>query len=108
MSLDDIPYVCGDCGAGGVKLWRSYSMFLRPGAYKCADCTAVYREADISTQHPDGWLLDKDDRKTYIIGDWWVPAVQSLDDPEVIWGYTSIPTEDLVVWETMPLRNNND
>ena len=80
-------YVCGHCGAEGVKLWRGYNE--SHASLRCGDCAASEqkREVDLSRGDQIGWS---------------VPAVPDLRGGW--WGYTSVPAEGCAWWKALPLR----
>ncbi|OHA80755.1 MAG: hypothetical protein A2675_01240 [Candidatus Yonathbacteria bacterium RIFCSPHIGHO2_01_FULL_51_10] len=52
-------YVCGECGASGVKLWREYQTFLDHQSLRCLICAC--REQDkVRTPTEDGCSLYTD------------------------------------------------
>lgn len=78
-------YVCGVCGAKGVKLWRAYQSF-DPDLH-CAECV----------QKKTGKVLE---RKGHEIG-WYVAAVPD-EEGLGYWGYTSVPEAGVNWWEALP------
>ncbi len=49
-------YTCGECGVGGVKLWREYQTFLNHQSLRCLHCAC--REQDkVRTPTEDGRSL---------------------------------------------------
>lgn len=77
-------YVCADCGASGVRLWREYQTFLEHQVLRCRACA------------------EKHAGKT-MIGDqigWMVLAVPAPGN--TYWGYTSVPAEDVAWWKSLP------
>lgn len=82
---DEAPddYVCAECGASGVKLWREYSAF-QP-TLLCLPCSEKEQQ-----------LLLRDD----VIG-WRTPAIP---DEEGVgwWGYTSVPQAGIDWWQRLP------
>ena len=56
----DIPeeYICADCGAAGVKLWREYQTVLEKQALRCYKCAG-------ENQGKDMRRMDKRDWETY-------------------------------------------
>lgn len=81
-------YVCRDCAASGVKLWRKSASF-EPVSLLCATCTVVEQK------HP----LDLSDSDQC-----WgrCPAVPDLRGS--YWGYTSVPAEGVAWWDALPVR----
>lgn len=77
-------YVCGGCGAAGVKLWREYNTVLDVQSMLCCDCTMVGGEAGDQI----GWRF---------------PAVPSSDG-ETYRDYTSVPDDGYAWWYRLPLR----
>ena len=92
-----VGYVCGTCGAKGVKLWREYSTFNV--ALECGACS-------LKSQGKSG-PIDADGRrdcefggKTDQIG-WRVPAVP-IADGAGYWGYCSVPDDGVAWWRRLP------
>jgi len=102
--------ICEGCGARGVKLWRSYGLFLWNASLFCVDCACkdqtegneIYASF-LAT--PEGKvpspLKHCRGRFGYEIG-WMVPLITAEDG--AVWGYTSCPPEDIARWEALPLR----
>lgn len=97
-------YVCGNCGASGVKLWREYqNPTIR---LLCAACTAVDQGVDISSMAPDGTFdYDVSDgegviHRTDAIA-WFTPAVPD-EEGGSYWGRTSVPAAGVAWWERLP------
>jgi hypothetical protein len=84
-------YMCGRCGAEGVKLWRGYNE--SHVELRCGDCAASEqkREVDLSEGDQIGWS---------------VPAVPDLRGSW--WGYTSVPAEGCAWWKALPLRHTGE
>lgn len=84
-------YVCGKCGADGVKLWRksATSEPVREQPLLCGDCT----------EREQGHKLDLSESDQC-----WgrCPAVPDLRGGW--WGYTSVPAEGCAWWGALPLR----
>jgi len=82
-------YVCQDCGAKGVRLFRLYQTFLNHQELRCTICTALHEKRDVKADHP------------YEIG--W--SVLAVPDPEgsTFWGLTSVPPEGVKWWTQLPM-----
>ncbi len=52
-------YVCGECGASGVKLWRAYQTFLEHQSLRCLPC-ACKEQNKVRTPTEDGRSLYTD------------------------------------------------
>jgi len=97
-----IPYVCGECGASEVKLWRRYQTFLNHQSLLCAAHTAADQHADVAAIDSEGRYLDPQVGFRVDSVGWMVPAVPT-DDGETFWGYTSIPQVGVDWWRGLPL-----
>jgi hypothetical protein len=99
-------YVCGVCGASGVKLWRRYQTFLNHQELTCAVCSAKAEGKNIED-------IDADGKYTESIGNnnttsryrcdqigWRVPAVPD-EEGETYWGYTSVPPAGVAWWRRL-------
>ena len=88
-----MPYVCGQCGAHGVKLWREAGTFLSHQTLRCARCCTTL-EVDAQGMVP---LADTSEAfagftgRTDQIGSWRVPAVPSPGGS--FWGYCAVPDD---------------
>ncbi len=83
---DPAPPKCGKCGVVGVKLWRSYGMFLRDEDVQCATCCGITAADLAKDPHGKGWR---------------VACIHAPDGS--VWGYTSAPTVDIERWTALPL-----
>lgn len=92
-------YVCGNCGARGVKLWRLYQD-MQPDL-RCADCAAEEQHKTIKTLDETGKILSPTGRTDQI--GWRIPAVP-LADMDGYWGYTSVPEAGVRWWQALPNR----
>lgn len=84
-------YVCGKCGADGVKLWRksATSEPVHEQPLLCGDCTVVEQKHPLDLSESDQcWGR--------------CPAVPDLRGGW--WGYTSVPAEGCAWWKALPLR----
>lgn len=93
-------YVCGKCGASGVKLWRDYQTFLEHQSLLCATCAAKEQKKDISDIDKDGLRNSGHGSRTDQIG-WRVPAVPT-EENDTYWGYTSVPPAGCEWWRKLP------
>jgi hypothetical protein len=57
-------YVCGKCGATGVKLWRDYQTFLEHQSLRCLSC-ACSEESKVRVPTEDGRSLYAEERHMY-------------------------------------------
>ena len=96
-------YVCGACGARGVKLWREANTFLVHQTLRCAACAAP--SGDVGE---DGKIKSKYGRTDQIGGR--LPAVPDpLPGPDLglqgtFWGYTSVPEDGVAWWRSLPTK----
>lgn len=99
--MTEIPYVCSECGAHGVRLWRQYQTFLSHIKLKCRECSeieqapALERKKELVKRHPSM-------SESLEIG-WRVPALP--DDTGTFWGYCSAPQERWDWWKALPEKN---
>ena len=91
-------YVCGSCGATGIKLWREYNTF-DPQLF-CARCAAKDQGEDISDIDASGKIGWEYGERTDQIG-WYVPAVPD-EEGDGFWGYTSVPNAGVEWWRHLP------
>lgn len=94
-------YVCGDCGASGVKLWREYNTFLSHQHLRCAQC-AMKDQEKTGTVGDDGRRDSGDGHMTDQVG-WLIPAVPT-EEGDTFWGYTSVPQAGVDWWRRLPTR----
>lgn len=108
-------YRCGDCGALGVKLWREYNTVLEHQTLRCFVCAVKQQKKTVRVVDGNGRTdcyakTLGADRLGDQIG-WLIPAVPTVtpDDGASIgkdgtyWGYTSVPTDALSWWYTLPI-----
>jgi hypothetical protein len=100
-------YVCGTCGASGVKLWRLYQTFLSHQELACAGCAAAAEGCSIADIDADGRRMETgagfapDPKyRTDQIG-WRIPAVPT-EEGDTYWGYTSVPPAGVTWWRRLP------
>lgn len=94
-------YVCSECGASGVKLWREYQTFLNHQTLRCAPCAAKIEHKNISDIDAYGRrTIDQFGGRTDTIG-WYVPAVPT-EENDSFWGYTSVPEAGCDWWAKLP------
>ena len=67
---------CNACNIDNIKLYRPYGEFLRDERIFCEEHVPV-----------DEW-------------DWFVPMIEDVDG--TVWGYTSVPQNDIRKWESLP------
>jgi hypothetical protein len=102
-------YVCTSCKASGLKLWRDYNTIASACELKCAACATpaqVAYEAKTYTEQNRESLgtLDADGMFMFRGGDQLGGLVPAVPTPEgdTFWGYSSVPTEDVLWWYTLP------
>lgn len=108
-------YVCSGCESRSVKLWRDYNTFSSNCELKCAECATpaqVEYETTHYTEQNRSFLgaLDPDGLFMFRSGDQLgglVPAIPTSDG-ETFWGYTSVPTEDVLWWYGLPTYQDAD
>lgn len=93
-------YVCGCCGATGVKLWREYQTFLNNQSLLCITCSGDEQKKDVSSGDAQGFIQSEVAGKTDQIG-WRIPAVPTKEN-DTYWGYTSVPPEAVDWWRALP------
>ena len=93
-------YVCSECGASGIKLWRDYQTFLEHQSLLCAKCAAKEQKKDISDIDKDGRRKTEHGIRTDQIG-WRVPAVPT-EENDTYWGYCSVPSAGCEWWRRLP------
>lgn len=94
-------YVCGACGASGVKLWREYQAFLEDQTLRCANCAAKSESKEIEDIDANGVRsCNQFGGTTDQIG-WYIPAVPTAEN-DSFWGYTSVPEEGVSWWRRLP------
>ena len=89
-----IEYVCADCGASGVRLWREYSTFLNHQHLRCRSCAVLnqtHRASDCWSSEPFGDQIG-----------WLVPAVPTVE-MDTYWGYSSVPQDRVDWWNALPV-----
>lgn len=89
-----VNYRCGKCKSTDVKLWRGVHGCADKDGNEllCARCLAPNVEVDASGKAPSDY-----GRSDQVGG--WLPAVP-VDD--TFWGYSSVPSQDLEWWLTLP------
>ena len=82
-------YVCSECGASGVRLYRPYSS--SDPVLRCTGCALKNQNRDQPDQpsaHSIGWLVGA------------VPT----ECGESFWGYTSVPDAGVEWWNSLPVE----
>lgn len=77
-------YICADCGASGVKLWRLTHVFADEVVLRCRACT-------VKVADPPRYSFSVGDQ----IGSH-TPAIPAM--PGTFWGYTSAPLDAVLWW----------
>ena len=91
-------YVCSQCRATGIKLWRQSSTFLEHIELMCAECVCEHLNVDISSMDDSG-RVETEHGRTDQVG-YMIPAVPTKDDS--FWGYTSVPEDGVNWWHNLP------
>lgn len=94
-SKKEVPenYTCKMCEAHGVRLYRQYQTFLDHIDLLCTKCALEdQKQTELKTDPP---------HTIHNIG-WLVAAVPTIDT-ETFWGYTSVPQEGVVWWDSLPM-----
>jgi hypothetical protein len=105
-------YVCGECGASGVKLWRDYNTFLEHQSLRCLPC-ACHEQGKVRTPTEDGRSLYTDKvhhwyRTATTKPGWWsgydpkdgppADAIETRTEREktdqIGWRVPAVPTEE--------------
>lgn len=83
-------YICSDCGASGVRLYREYQTFLENQHLRCRACACKkqHRGPDNHSEYSIGWLV----------------AAVPTEDGLTFWGYTSVPDDGVKWWDNLPKR----
>lgn len=84
-----LSYVCEDCGAEGVRLYRRYQTMLDSQKLRCTECALKNQnrtEPDQPSAHSIGWLV----------------AAVPTEDGQTYWGYTSVPDDGVKWWDNLP------
>lgn len=91
-------YVCGPCGARGVRLYREYSTFLDHQVLRCRACVIVETGGPYYAGDP-GYAREHEHQlgqsRTLVLA---VPT----EDGETFWGYSSIPDAGVEWWNRLP------
>ena len=99
-------YVCSNCPAHGVKLWRLYpnSVLAEHQVLLCAACAAPGIDVDDDGRRDDdGGRETWTDQLDHAEHGSMVPAVPT-EDGETFWGYTSVPEDGVRWWRALPTK----
>ena len=91
-------YVCKDCGAKGVRLYREYQTFLNHQHLRCRECAAKDQKPELDELVASG-LRDLNERE-HSIG--WLVAAVPTEEGDTYWGFTSVPQAGVEWWESLP------
>lgn len=91
-------YVCKDCGAKGVRLYREYNTFLEYQHLSCRAC-ARQRFPEYCTPEKDAQRLLHSPEEHSIGG---VVAAVPTEDGSTYWGFTSVPQPGVEWWNNLP------
>lgn len=94
-------YICADCGAAGVKLWRDYSVVLERIKLWCAPCACARMEV-VDDVDSDGYRPNVSSTRSVCIEEL-VPAIPT-EENDTFWGYSSVPEEGVKWWRRLPTR----
>jgi hypothetical protein len=81
-------YVCGTCGISGIRLYRDYNIGMYAQELGCTLCTAINSKREFDPRHPHSF-------------GWKVAAVPT-EEGDTFWGYTSVPREGVIWWDSLP------
>lgn len=94
-----IPYVCGECKASGVRLWRPYAPTdAEFRLLLCRSCAT--RSHEMRTTSEQRLSAERLFGQTDQIG-WLVPAVPD-ESGTSFYGYTSVPDAGIEWWQRLP------
>ncbi len=82
-------YICSECGAAGVRLYRKYSS--SHVALRCRRCTIRHEGSDAATRTASECNIG-----------WSVAAVPTDEECSEWWGYTSVPQDRCDWWYQLP------
>lgn len=99
-----IRYLCWQCRAQGIKLWREYGAFAHQPRLLCAPCAGNDQGVNVDTLDETGRIL-REGKKTDQIGAF-VPAVLT-DDAQDLWAYTAVPRKSAEKWRALPNRHQS-
>ena len=89
-SIHNTPegYICSECGATGVRLYRQYQTYASNISLKCRSCAIKEnsKEPIIDNEHSIGWLV----------------AAVPTEDGETYWGFSSVPQIGVEWWNNLP------
>lgn len=85
-------YVCGECRATGVKLWRRYQTFSNKLSLRCMNC-ACKEEGEVFTPTEDGRSL-----YTGEVCHWWRSETMNLDEGRRYDPKNGPPPDAIRVW----------
>ncbi len=88
-------YVCGDCEAHGVKLWRDPDAFVALPRLRCAWCAEKHQRAIRGRDWRRDPTFDGDHIGALL------PATPT-EDGSTFWGYTSAPRAACAWWKRLP------
>ena len=82
-------YLCKECGAAGVRLYREYQTLASNITLRCTACSLKEQKM----REPDG---------RHTIG--WLVAAVPTEDGKTFWGYTSVPQTGVEWWDALPVK----
>ena len=93
FSYDGAPppeYVCGECKASGVRLYRDYNTFADATRLLCTACAeqagSTPRKVDPECPDQCGWMV----------------AAVPTEDGSSFWGFSSVPWRGVYWWRSLP------
>jgi hypothetical protein len=83
-----LEYICSQCGANGVRLYRQYNTFAGYLKLKCRACACQDQQTKplSKSEHCIGFLV----------------AAVPTEEGDTFWGYTSVPDRGVVWWDKLP------
>ena len=91
LKVTPTGYVCADCGAQFVRLYRDYQTFLDHQRLRCTACALKDQEKERPS-----------DERAHSIG--WLVAAVPTQKGDTFWGYTSVPDAGVAWWDRLPVR----
>ncbi len=90
-------YVCAECGAQGVRLYRDYNTMVSHQTLRCRKCA---RDQYTSTDLKRWESYKSPNDKEHCIGG--VVAAVPTEDGTTYWGYTSVSQAGVEWWDALP------
>lgn len=98
-------YVCGQCGATGIKLWRCLAFCVSQVDLRCAKCLD-HGEVDEEGYFKDSKYGKSDQCFIKELGSM-LPAIPT-EEENTYWGYTSVPMDGVMWWRNLPNERKDE